>query len=175
MRERPNANTAVRLERHEPERREPPQRFPHGRARDSEPLRQLLLAEHGAGRELARDDRLLDETRDVVGLRALERHYGSRSYASRVRKSFSGTESATSRKTSFASSDASTRATSSRTCASSKRPDCTHDHTCARETSAVAASSMRLSIAAAPTPCSHASTYLTPTLTFTRKPASVTS
>ena len=44
-----------------------------------------------------------------------------------------------------------------RTRASSKRPARTHCQTCEREISAVAASSIRLSIAAAPTPWSHAS------------------
>src|SRR5581483_1671278 len=135
---------------------------------------ELLLPQHRAGRELAGHDRLFDQNGDVVGLRRLERHW-SRSYAASVRKSCSGTDRATSVNTSFAASDASIASISRRTRSASKRPACTHDHTCAREISAVAASSIRLSIAAAPTPCSHASTYLTPTLTFTRKPASVTS
>ncbi len=53
-------------------------------------------------------------------------------------------------------------------------PDAIHCHTCDREISAVAASSMRWSIAAAPTPRSHDSRYRTPTETFERSPAAVT-
>ncbi len=64
---------------------------------------------------------------------------------------------------------------SSRTCCSSTRPWRTHCQICEREISAVAASSIRLSIAAAPTPCSQESRYRTPTETFVRTPASVIS
>ena len=105
--ERAHADSAVRLERDETERGEAPQRLTHRRSGDTEPLRELLLPEHRARLELARDDRLLDQAGDVVGLRALKAHV-SRAYASVVRKSFSGTLSATFAKTSFASSEAST-------------------------------------------------------------------
>ena len=44
--DRAHADAAVRLERDEAERGEPPQRLAHGRARDTEPLRELLLPEH---------------------------------------------------------------------------------------------------------------------------------
>ena len=54
-------------------------------------------------------------------------------------------------------------------------PLCTHCHTCDRLISAVAASSIRLKIATAPLPRSHASRYWMPTLTLLRRPASVTS
>ena len=53
---------------------EPAQRLPHRRARDVELLRELLLPEDGPGRELARDDRLLDHERDVVCLGGVESH-----------------------------------------------------------------------------------------------------
>ena len=57
----------------------------------------------------------------------------------------------------------------------STRPWCIHCQTCEREISAVATSSIRLLIAAAPVPCSHAAMYWMPTETFCRTPASVTS
>ena len=69
-RERPHAEAAVRLERDEPERREPPQRLADGRAADRVLRRDLLLAQHRARRELAGDDRLLERERELVGLRA---------------------------------------------------------------------------------------------------------
>src|SRR4029079_17906404 len=116
-----HADAAVGLERDEPERGQPAERLTDGRPRHPEPLRQLLLAEDRAGLELAGDDRLLDQDGDVVGLGALDRH-GNRSYADTVRKSCSGTVSATAAKTSFAPCDASTAAISSRTSDSVKRP-----------------------------------------------------
>src|SRR5207342_1220427 len=85
-RDRAHAHTAVRLERHEPERGELAQRLADRGAADLELVGELLLAQHGSGRELARDDRLLDHEGDVVGLRA-ERRHGRRSYAARVRNS----------------------------------------------------------------------------------------
>src|SRR3954452_16629059 len=171
-RQRAHADAAVRDEGDEPERCESPERLPDRRARDLELLREMLLPQDRARRELTRDDRLLDRQRDVVGLGALERH-GSKSYAGSVRNSTKEAESATSAKTCFAASPASTCAISSRTRSASKRPSCTHDHTCAREISAVAASSIRLSIAAAPVPFSHASRYRTATLPLKRRPSSV--
>ena len=90
VRERAHAHAAVRLERDEAERREPAERLADGRARDAEPLGELLLPQHRAGRELAGDDRLLDQDGDVVGLRAFG--HGSRSYADVVRKSLNGTD-----------------------------------------------------------------------------------
>ena len=52
-------------------------------------------------------------------------------------------------------------------------PDVRHCQSCEREISAVAASSIRLLIAAAPLPPSHASRYWSATVTFSRTPASV--
>ena len=69
-RERPHAEAAVGLERDEAERREAAQRLAHRRPADRVLRRHLLLPEHGAGRELARDDRLLERERDLVGLGA---------------------------------------------------------------------------------------------------------
>src|SRR5579864_6117676 len=155
-RDRAYSNAAVRDERDEPEGGQPPQGLAHGGARDVELLRELLLPEDGPGRELARDDRLLDHERDVVCLGCVEAH-SSRVYAGTVRNSTSSGWSATSANSDLASSPASTSSISCRTTCSSKRPARTHCHTCEREISAVAASSIRLSIAAAPTPCSHAS------------------
>ncbi len=48
-----------------------------------------------------------------------------------------------------------------------------HCHTCEREISAVAASSMRLKIGTAPCPASHAPMYWIATLMLSRKPFSV--
>src|SRR5581483_8761322 len=159
-RERAHAKAPIRLERDEPERGQSPQRLSYRRPRDGVVRRELLLAEHRPRRELAGDDRLLEQEGDLVGLGAdalrMSAH-GRRWYAGSVRNSTNSRESATSAKSSFASSAASTAASSSRTRASVNRPARTHDHTCAREISAVAASSIRLSIAAAPTPRSHAS------------------
>ena len=75
-RERPHAHAAVRHERDEPERGEPPQRLADRRARDPVLLRELLLAQDRARRDLAGDDRLLERERDVVGLRADRCHAG---------------------------------------------------------------------------------------------------
>src|SRR5262245_26964035 len=173
-RDRPDAHAAIRDERDEPECSETAQRLADRRARDVELLRQLLLAEDGPRCELARDDGLLDDQRDVVGLGGVETH-SRRVYAGSVRNSTSSGASASSSKSCFASSPASTSAISLRTRAASKRPARTHCHTCDREISAVATSSIRLSIAAAPMPCNHASRYRTPTDTFVRSPASVIS
>gem|GEM_PF-3671339 len=52
---------------------------------------------------------------------------------------------------------------------------CSHCHTCEREISAVAVSSMRLKMATAPVPCNQDARYWIPTLTLLRSPASVTS
>ena len=68
-REHPHAYAAVRLERDEPERGEPPKRLAHGRSAHLELLGEVLLAERAAGRDLAGDDRLLERESDVVGLR----------------------------------------------------------------------------------------------------------
>src|SRR5581483_10915107 len=155
-RDRAHAHAAVRNERDEPERGESPQRLAHGRPRDVELLRELLLAEHRPGRELARDDRLLDHEGDVVGFGRVEAHW-SKVYAGSVRKSSSSSASARLRKSSFACAPASTVSASARTSSASNRPVFTHCHTCEREISAVAASSIRLSIAAAPTPWSQES------------------
>src|SRR5207302_9889610 len=148
-RDRAHAHAAVGLERDESERRESPQGLANGRPRDLEPLRQLLLAKDRPRLELAGDDRLLDHERDVVGLGGVEAH-GRRSYAGSVRNSTNSGASATWAKISFASPPASMRPISSRTRASSKRSArCTQLQICEREISAVAASSIRLSIAAA--------------------------
>ena len=58
---------------------------------------------------------------------------------------------------------------------SSVTPLNVHCQTCEREISAVAASSMRLLIAAAPLPPSHASRYWMPMLMLSRRPCSVRS
>ena len=101
-RQRAHADTAVRLERDEAERREAAQRLAHRRAGDAEAVGQLLLAQHRARLELAGDDRLLDQDGDVVGLGALEAH-GSRSYAVDGQEVLAtAVVSATSAKTSFA-------------------------------------------------------------------------
>src|SRR6266542_2287949 len=155
-RDRADTYAAVRHERDEPKGCQPAQGLPDGRPRDVELLRKLFLAKDRPRGELPRDDGLLDDERDVVGLGSVEGH-SNRVYAGSVRKSSSSGASESSAKSCFASSPASTASISLRTCASSKRPARTHCQTCEREISAVAASSMRLSIAAAPTPWSHAS------------------
>ena len=71
-RDRADAHAAVRHERDEPEGGQAPQRLADGRPRDVELLGKLLLTEDGPGRELARDDRLLDHERDVVCLGGVE-------------------------------------------------------------------------------------------------------
>ena len=73
-RDRADADAPVRLERDEPERRQPPQRLADRRAADVEPLGELLLAQHGAGRDQPADDLVLEHARDVVGLRGEGRH-----------------------------------------------------------------------------------------------------
>ena len=73
--ERADANAAVRLERDEPERGEPAQRFADRRAADVEPLGEQLLPEHRARGDRAGDDLVLEDDRDVVGLRRI-RHQG---------------------------------------------------------------------------------------------------
>ena len=108
-RDRPDADAAVRHERDEPERRQPPQRLPHRRPRDVELLGELLLPEDGARGELPGDDRLLDHERDVVCLGAVEAH-SRRVYAGSVRNSTSSGASASCVNSSFASSPASTAA-----------------------------------------------------------------
>src|SRR4029079_1205983 len=143
-----DTDAAVRDEGDEPECGESPERLAHRRARHVELLGQLLLTEHGPRRELAGDDRLLDDERDVVRLGAVERH-SNLVYAGSVRNSTSSGASASSRKSVRASSDASTASASARTSSGEKRPARTHCQTCEREISAVAASSIRLSIAAA--------------------------
>src|SRR5581483_4237639 len=173
-RDRADAHAAVRHEGDETERGEAAERLAHRRARHLELLGELLLAEDGPRRELAGDDRLLDHERDVVGLRRVKGH-SRKVYAGTVRNSTSSSARARSRKSAFASAPASTADASSRTCSGVNRPARTHCQTCDREISAVAASSMRLSIAAAPTPCSQASRYRMPTETFVRSPCSVTS
>ena len=81
-RERPHAEAAVGLERDEPERGEPPQRLADRRAADGVLRRDLLLAQHGAGRELAGDDRLLERERELVGLGAAGFHAAKSTRAS---------------------------------------------------------------------------------------------
>jgi hypothetical protein len=68
-RELADAHAAVRLERDEPEGRKPAESLPHGCAADAELLGEVLLAQHTPGRDLTRDDRLLERQRDVVRLR----------------------------------------------------------------------------------------------------------
>ena len=67
----PHAYAAVRLEADEPERGEPAQRLAHRRPAHLELLGEVLLAQRAAGWDLARDDRLLERERDVVGFRAV--------------------------------------------------------------------------------------------------------
>ena len=64
-----HAHAAIGDERDEPGRGEPAQCLAHGRPADLELLRELLLAEDGAGRDLARDDRVLQGQRDLVCFR----------------------------------------------------------------------------------------------------------
>src|SRR5947199_127087 len=73
-RQRADADAPVRDEVDEPERGEPAQRLADRGAADLELLRQLLLAEHGAGLELPGHDRFLDHEGDVVGLRRFSTH-----------------------------------------------------------------------------------------------------
>src|SRR5207247_714287 len=112
-RDRAHAHAPVRNERDEPERSEPSQRLANRCARHVELLGKLLLAKDRPGSKLSRNDGLLDDERDVVGLGGVERH-SRRVYAGSVRKSSSSGASASSAKSSFASSPASTPATSSR-------------------------------------------------------------
>ena len=156
-RERANADAAVRDERDEPERGQPAQRLAHRRPRHVELLRELLLPEDGARARAPRRRspprsrarcRLpwccraslqmsvrgqREELDQLGGERELGEQLPSPRRRPRPRRSRGGRR------------------------ASSNRPARTHCHTCEREISAVAASSIRLSIAAAPTPCSHAS------------------
>src|SRR5262249_54964455 len=76
-RDRAHAYASIRHERDEPERGEPSERLAYGRPADCEPLRELLLAENAAGRDLARHDRLLERERNVVRFRAGRHHDGS--------------------------------------------------------------------------------------------------
>jgi hypothetical protein len=76
-RDRPDAHAAVRHEVDETEGRETAKRLADGRPADVELLRELLLSEHASGRQLARDDRFLDDEGDVVGLRGVEAHTAS--------------------------------------------------------------------------------------------------
>ncbi len=76
--DRPHANATVRLERHEPERGEAPERLANGRATHGEPLGELLLPENGPRRDHTRDDLVLEDTGEIVGLRGDRRvHAGS--------------------------------------------------------------------------------------------------
>src|SRR5581483_5036386 len=100
--ERPDAEAAVWLERHEAECRQPPQRFTDRGAADRVAGRELLLPQHRPRRELAGDDCLLDEQCDLVGLRpdVVDGH-GRRSYAGIVRNSTNSGASATWANSSF--------------------------------------------------------------------------
>ena len=69
-RDHPHAHAAVRHERDVPGRGQPPQRLPHRGPAHLEPLRELLLPQHRPGRELTRDDRVLEREGDLVGLGA---------------------------------------------------------------------------------------------------------
>src|SRR5579859_2218142 len=109
-----------------------------------------------------------------------ERAQEKSSYAGSVRNSTKSGSSATCWKSSAAGRYASpscpsSSATTSSTCPFSTRPCRTHCQICDREISAVAASSIRLLIAAAPVPASHAAMYWMPTETFSRTPSSLTS
>ena len=75
-RERADANAAVRLERDEAERGQPAQRLADRRAADVEALGEQLLAENRAGGDRAGDDLVLEDDRDVVGLRRIRHHGG---------------------------------------------------------------------------------------------------
>jgi len=66
--QRLDLDSALAGERNEPERRELSERFPNRRAADAELLRQLLLPKEIAGRELPREDRVLQDERDLVSL-----------------------------------------------------------------------------------------------------------
>ncbi len=71
-----DAYAFVRLEGDEPECGEPPQRFADRRAADVESLGEKLLPEHGARGDRARDDLVLEDDRNVVGLRGVRHQCG---------------------------------------------------------------------------------------------------
>ena len=73
--ERADANAAVRLEGDEAERGQPAQRFADRGAADVEALGEQLLAKDRTGGDRAGDDLVLEDDRDVVGLRRI-RHQG---------------------------------------------------------------------------------------------------
>ena len=163
-RQRADAEAAVRLERDETERRQAAERLAHRRAADRVLRGDLLLAQHRARLELAGDDRLFERERDLVGLRprSIGRKYTPVSVEALVRGQRQELDERVAERDLARTAPsprrrASTPAISSRTRSGVKRPALTHVQTCAREISAVAASSIRLSIAAAPTPCSHES------------------
>jgi hypothetical protein len=70
-REQPDAHAAIRLERDEAERGEPPQRLAHRGPADLELLGEVLLPQHAARRDLTGHDRLLQREREVVGFRSV--------------------------------------------------------------------------------------------------------
>jgi hypothetical protein len=66
--QRPDLDTALAGERDEPERRELTERLTNRRTADAELLGELLLPKQIAGWELPREDRVLEDARDLVGL-----------------------------------------------------------------------------------------------------------